>query len=103
MKTGMLEQVTYRGSQARPDISGVIQRAAGERYHPFSQRFAVDNRAFDGKQGANVKHHQADSSGMLTTWYFLSGENLGQLFGASRRVFRGDHPELIPCTGIHGL
>src|SRR5690625_7439437 len=63
------------------------------------QRFANTHGAVHGGSRAYVMTHNTDVGGDLSTGYFLTGENLNQLFLTARRVFSGKRAHLYFGTG----
>ena len=55
-KLSLLQQVTHRRTQTRPDVARTRDRLPGQRYHAFGQRLAVDHRALHGVRGPDVLH-----------------------------------------------
>ena len=97
-ETGEVEQVLHRRADARPQVARALDSLAGQGHHALNQRFAVDDRSFDGEGGADVLHQHADGGGVLAVRHFLAGQDLGQLLGAAGRVFGGDNAQ--PNAGL---
>ena len=93
LETGKFQQVLYRRADARPQVARLAEGLTGQGHHALDQGFTIDNRAFNGKGGADVLHQHTDSGGVLTVRDFFTGQDLGELLGAARRVFGRNHPQ----------
>ena len=102
-KLSLLQQVTHRRTQTRPDVARTRDRFPGQRYHALGQRLAVDHRALHGVRGADVLHQHADIRRASSVRNLLTGENLRQLFSAARGVLGRDNAQAdIVTARQHG-
>ncbi|CCJ84367.1 hypothetical protein BN133_744 [Cronobacter dublinensis 582] len=99
----MVKQVTHRRADTRPDVARTAHGLTGQRHHAFGQRLAVNNGALHRKRGADVLHQHADIRRTAAVRHLFTGQDLGQLFRATRRVFGGDHAQAdFVLTMEHG-
>ncbi len=92
-KSGVLQQVAHRRADTRPDVARTAHGFACKRHHALGQRLAVNDGALDGKGGADVLHQYADVRGTTAVRHLFTGQDLGKLFRAARRVFGRDHAQ----------
>ena len=92
-KPGVFQQVAHRRPDTRPDVTRTADGFACQRHYAFGQRLTIDNRALDGKRGADVLHQHADIRGATAMRHLFAGQDLGELFSAARRVFGRDHAQ----------
>ena len=57
---GLVQQMTHRGAQSRPDVAGSADGFTGQGDDALGQRLAVNNGAFYRIGGADVLHQHAD-------------------------------------------
>ncbi|RMN20144.1 hypothetical protein ALQ63_04087 [Serratia plymuthica] len=93
LEAGKIQQMLHRRADARPQITRLAERIAGQGHYALDQRFAIDNGTLDGESGADVLHQHADGGRVLAVRHFLAEQDLGELFGAAGRVFGRDHPQ----------
>ena len=81
------QQVFDRRTETRPDVARQRNRFAGQRYHAFGQRLAVDHCTLHRVGRPDVLHQDANIGRTSTVRHLLTGQNLRQLFRAAGGVF----------------
>ena len=57
---GLIQQMTNRRAQTRPDVAGTANRFTGKGNDALGKRLAVNNGTFNGIGGADVLHQDAN-------------------------------------------
>ena len=101
-QTGKGQQFANRGADQRLHIARARQRFASEGGDARDQRPAQYHGIMDGNTGADVLAEHADIGRQATGWHFFAGEDLDQLFLATRGVLGGEDLERVAAL-LQGL
>ncbi|MNV40021.1 hypothetical protein D3C71_1316210 [compost metagenome] len=92
-EAGLLQQMTHRRTQPRPDVTRLRNGLACQRHYAFGQRFPVDHRAFHRVSRTDVLHQYANVRRAAAVRNLFPGQNLRQLFCTAGRVFSGNNAQ----------